>query len=300
MSTKIFNGFIINKKVPSYELIKMLNIMREEVNGLYEEILVKDFIKFVSKILDNKYCMNKREYNLYLKKELKCTEEDVIYRIFKNEVDKCINSEERIYSDYDYSCSMTVHPLKNKTLLMLFSQKSEYKKIFGEWDKEGEVFTKNKFDFIDEYTYYNNTDKPKNVSNSAWEQRSKDWDNALGYKAPSEVGMIVEFVNAKDLNENILFLNLKKELENIYDERIKRIAKKYVNKKYNIKIIKELGKESDIHSYIRLYEKMIRAPKYQKDIITAEKRFRKILPLSYDVRSYDKLNKAVPILKEEG
>lgn len=299
MSTKIFNGFIINKKVSTYELNEMMDIIRKEVNDTYLEIIYKDFLEFVAKILDNKYYMSKKEYDLYLKTELKTKENDIIYMIFANKVKECISSEELINSDYDYSCSMTIHPLKNKTLLLLFSQKKEYNKLFGEWDEEGEIYTKNKFDFIDEYIYYNNTDKPKKISTKKWETREEDWDKAIGYKAPSSTGMIAEFINTKEIPSKILFNDLEKGIEDIYEYRIKRIAKKYVNKKYNTKIGKILGDEVDLSSYIDLYHKMMKDPKYKKDIKRAEKRFRKILPLSYSIRSFDRLNEAKPIFKEE-
>lgn len=299
MSTKIFNGFIIKKKVSTYELNEMMNTIRKEINNTYLEIIYKDFLQFVAKILDNKYYMNKKEYDLYIKKQLKVKENDIIYKIFSNKVKECISSEEIINLDYDYSCSMTIHPLKNKTLLLLFSQRKEYNKLFGEWDKEGEIYTKNKFDFIDEYIYYNNTDRPKKISNKSWETRGKNWDEAIGYKAPSSTGMIVEFINTKEIPNKILFSDLKEGIEDIYEYRIERIAKKYVNKKYNSKIAKILGEDLDFHSYIRLYNEMIRDAKYKKDIKMAEKKFRKILPLTYSVRSFDRLNKAKPIFKEE-
>lgn len=299
MSTKIFNGFIIKNKVSTYELNEMMNIIRKEVNNTYLEIIYKDFITFIAKILDNKYCMNKKEYDLYLKNELKIKENDIIYRIFANKVKESTFSEDRINSDYDYSCNMTIHPLKNKTLLLLFSQKKEYKKLFGEWDEEGEIYTKNKFDFIDEYIYYNNSDKPKKISTKKWETREEDWDKAIGYKAPSSTGMIAEFINTKELPNKILFNDLEQGIEDIYEYRIERIAKQYVNKKYNTKIGKILGDEVDLSSYIELYHKMIKDPKYKKDIKRAEKRFTKILPLSYSIRSFDRLNEAKPIFKEE-
>lgn len=269
------------------------------VNNTYLEIIYKDFIRFTAKILDNKYCMNKRKYNTFLNKELKVKENEIIYKVFTNKVKESILSEEILNSDYDYSCSMTIHPLKDKTLLLLFSQRNEYNKLFGEWDKEEEIYTKNKFDFIDEYNYYNNIDRPKNISENDWEVREKDWNNAIGYNAPSERGMIAEFINKNEIPSKIFFKDLKQGIEDIYEYRIERVSKKYVNEKYNRKIEKILGDEMDFSSYIELYNKMIKDPQYKKDIKKAEKKFRKTLPLSYSIRAFDRLNEVKPILKEE-
>lgn len=41
MSTKIYNGFIINKEVSIYKLNEMMNIIRKEINKTYEEIALK-------------------------------------------------------------------------------------------------------------------------------------------------------------------------------------------------------------------------------------------------------------------
>lgn len=299
MSTKIFNGFIINREVSTYELNEMMNIIRKEVNNTYLEIIYKDFIRFTAKMLDNKYCMNKRKYNTFLNKELKVKENEIIYKVFTNKVKESILSEEIYNSDYDYSCSMTIHPLKDKTLLLLFSQRNEYNKLFREWDKEEKIYTKNKFDFIDEYNYYNNTDRPNNISEKDWELREKDWNNAIGYNAPSERGMIAEFINNKEIPSKIFLKDLKQGIECIYEYRIERVSKKYVNEKYNRKIEKILGDEMDVGSYIELYNKMIKDPQYKKDIKKAEKKFRKILPLSYSIGAFDRLNEVKPILKEE-
>lgn len=299
MSTKIFNGFIINREVSTYELNEMMNIIRKEVNNTYLEIIYKDFIKFIAKILDNKYCMSKRKYNIFLNKELEVEENEIICKIFTKKVKESILSEELFNSDYDYSCSMTIHPLKDKILLLLFSQRNEYNKLFGEWDKEGEIYTKNKFNFIDEYNYYNNTDRPENISEKDWEAREKDWNNAIGYNAPSEKGMIAEFINKKEIPSEIFFKDLKLGIEDIYEYRLERISKKYVNEKYSRKIEKILGDEVDFSSHIDLYNKMIKDPQYKKDIKKAEKKFRKTLPLSYSIRAFDRLNEIKPILKEE-
>jgi len=38
------------------------------------------------------------------------------------------------------------------------------------------------------YGYWNNTDRPDEVSEEEWDQRSEDWDKALGDSAPAQVG----------------------------------------------------------------------------------------------------------------
>lgn len=90
MSTKIYNGFIINKEVSIYKLNEMMNIIRKEINKTYEEIALKDFVKLASSILDNKYTMNNKEYNSYLKRNFDF-EFDDMYEIFKEKINESTN-----------------------------------------------------------------------------------------------------------------------------------------------------------------------------------------------------------------
>lgn len=43
--------------------------------------------------------------------------------------------------------------------------------------------------WFSDYSYWNNTDRPDDVSKTAWAQRKRDWNRALGHDAPSERGL---------------------------------------------------------------------------------------------------------------
>lgn len=291
MSIEVFNGYIINKNISAYELNEIMNIIRKEVNLLYQQIIMKDFVDFVSKLLDNKYAMNKKEYASYITKELGFKRDDSLYKIFLDEIKNSVNNFEVINPHYDYSCNMTIHPLEDKILLRLFSPKNEYEKLFGTWDEKDEIFTKNKFDFIDEYIYHENKYIPNNLTTEEWNIRRDDWTKAIGKENPLDVGMKVEFINNDNLSDNIIFTNLEEEIKNIYDKRIKRTAKKYVNKK----VIKNIGKSNEIYSFIESFNKAIQSSDYKRKILRAEEMFRDKLPLTYEVHSHNKLKSAKPI-----
>lgn len=79
---------------------------------------------------------------------------------------------------YDFDFSLTFIPCGRKILTLCYSEQFEHL-----WKA---------FPGVEEYGYWNNTDKPETVSNVAWRRRAKDWDAAVGDDAPCMRGFTIE------------------------------------------------------------------------------------------------------------
>src|SRR5690606_29242766 len=83
----------------------------------------------------------------------------------------------------DFSFALTLFPRYNDILGIVFTHHHPFRE---DWFN---------LPFVKEYGYWNNVDKPDNVSEYKWRQRYKDWDNAFGFCVPSEKGLTRTLVN---------------------------------------------------------------------------------------------------------
>jgi len=78
----------------------------------------------------------------------------------------------------DWSFEMTFHPLAcGKILGITYTEQPDFQQAWlDKW-------------FVEEYFYFDNTDKPEAITDADWEQRERDWEEALpGVIAPSMAG----------------------------------------------------------------------------------------------------------------
>lgn len=203
MSTTIYNGYCL----PNMDLMNLklfcneLDVQRKNVlNEIVKEYFFKICISFVDNIilypnsndfgLDNNLNDTNLFSNLFFK--------------FINQIKK--DSESKEYSLFDLSMTICFIPTNDKILALLYCNN---KKLI-------ELFENNKL--VSEYCYYDNTDRPNDISYSDWRKRGIEWDNALtgirdnvkGYAKPCDVGLIYKpdlFSNLTriDRDWNILF-----------------------------------------------------------------------------------------------
>lgn len=78
----------------------------------------------------------------------------------------------------DVSFDVTFFPIKNKLLAITFMDNKTLEKA---WES---------LKGVEEYSYWNNTDKPEEVSKADWKNRENDWNEALldGDAVPSKNG----------------------------------------------------------------------------------------------------------------
>lgn len=75
---------------------------------------------------------------------------------------------------------------------------------------------------ISEYMYYNNSDRPENMSLKRWKTREKDWDDVLGYDVPAQRMLTYTVIPDYTLpipNENTV-CNITE-----YDKRLRSLAR---------------------------------------------------------------------------
>lgn len=226
MSTKIYDGMIFESDnlTKFYNIIEKIDteakIIKDDLiikliakkyqyyfdNKITKEEIIRDFhkipIKEVNYFLDNKYPLL---YNL----------RDLINYRCKN----VLHSMERDV-DYDLDLVINFAPVNKNILIYPYYEYSEY----------GEVLLK----YFSKYGYWNNSDKPDNISSKDWNTRRKRWDKVIDgkmlcYNLINNTDNVLPkfFISKDDKNEFVdKLLNSFSSLE----ERAAKYAKnKYIN-----------------------------------------------------------------------
>jgi hypothetical protein len=149
MSTKIYNGWKLN--VTSEELYPLLWKIKGEA----------------LKIIKN----NLRD--IYYLKPITTTAGDHALKVEReliNNVNKDVSNMVR--SPFDPDCNLCIYPYNNEFYARSFCDRVS-------------LIVKNSLDFlehmeeIEEFCYYNNTDKPDNLSDKEWSNRECIWNNIM-------------------------------------------------------------------------------------------------------------------------
>jgi hypothetical protein len=82
----------------------------------------------------------------------------------------------------DFSFELVFIPYRSKLLGIVYSEQTEW---VTRWLTSP---------LIREYHYQNHSDPDPSVSAKEWRQRARDWDGALGYNTPADVGWVVNCI----------------------------------------------------------------------------------------------------------
>lgn len=88
------------------------------------------------------------------------------FRQIINKIDE--TSKSPFDYDYDYRCNLQIIPMKRKTLVLYFG------------NAEMQQYLESLPDFLTDYHYQDQTDKPDDISTYKWKRREKDWELAIG------------------------------------------------------------------------------------------------------------------------
>lgn len=238
MSTKIYDAYVM-KDVPTlYELRKRVSRLRSVVQEEFFNLYTKKVAVLACSIIDD-LSLNKsvysEEYPNSIWSEAHKQVEDRNRHIQK--------TKERNPS-YDFHCELEIIPIKNKIMVM----------VFCEQPRIIEIIARQKY--LKYYGYWNNTDPDERCSEKEWNQRKKDWNEALpGIGIPSENGFNVQlhapyFLLPEDFIERLL------RIAPSYEDRIENKAFKMAwNKMTEIEIKKM--KTNDINENLRLCTKAL-------------------------------------------
>lgn len=282
MSTKIFNGYKIEKEMSVFELTELLNNMSKDFQEICKDLYHKEVARLASKYLDYKIVFGEDEANEYIKSEYDYTPKtnnDNLFLCVHNLVNRDCNSKERIHSDFDFKCEFKLLPIKNKTLFLLYTTKKEYKELLDNCDENGLEIPSIRYPLISSYIYYNNTDKPGIISEKNWDIRREDWDNAL---KNNEKGLIYSLTEAPyAYNTDIL----SEKIKNMYDKRINCLAKHKLEKDF-FKENKHLTSKDDILAYFKVYSKYVKTDKYKIELDNLIKEFKLKVAKTYNKEDF--------------
>jgi len=151
MSTKIYNGYRIKNNNLNYLFdfsIKLRNDLREVCQDMYNKLLLN---KALDELINFPEDLN---------------DQSPLFKAWKY-----IDDNNNDY--YNFNTHWNFIPLKDKdyTLVLFYTKQKAIKKI---WDNLIE---------IEDWRYWDNSDKDENVTDEEWEQRKNDW-SVLGYEPP--------------------------------------------------------------------------------------------------------------------
>lgn len=246
MSTKIYNGILFNT-TDFYKIEQFLLKMKGELS----ELAKQEFLKVVAR--ETQYALIYLQTDVYLGyildtehlNVIKEHPEKVAEKVFvflrrmmkTNQTAKTIMEYER---DVDFNFSVALYPLKEKVLGMICTDDPTLKKHFMSQNE------------VSEYGYWNNTDQPNDVSDTAWDQREKDWEIALpGLGIPKECMYIRELVTDLNSVPNCPKLpDLKYLFEKEEDLKPKVVKKKLVSEKFHQDFEKYKAENGDVPSNV--------------------------------------------------
>lgn len=144
-----------------------------------------------------------------------------------------------------------------------------------------------------DFGYWNNSDKPKNVTDEEWEERYLLWEETFPKYSLSYYGIVLKFIEASDIEMSFFgtgkdFWDEKEVPDNVFD--IYRRATKIVNRRWVEREIKKVEQEegkaaviNEIMSIISSFDK--HDPAVVEEIIEVQET---LVPLSLDIIFGDK------------
>jgi hypothetical protein len=171
MSTKIYNGF----KIDTNDICEVQNILmahHTEVKEITENKTIEFLIKSAVNGLD-KDTIHKKDTN---KNYLSEAGSDLLDR--QREVRKTQERDPQI----DFGAEIVVIPFEGKFYGIYYTEHDEFLKKLLDHPK------------VSEYGYWDNTDRPDEVSARDWKKREKIWDGIFeGKEVPCEIGFSKKF-----------------------------------------------------------------------------------------------------------
>lgn len=183
MSTKIYNGYKLLGINTVFEAQELLDRFRTKCVAIAERAAQEQIIRESISLYDDA-CMGAPSATKKLGRDLENpgkapTFKDCLVHVvidLSNRAMDIVKTKTRD-PDADLSCEVCVLRFG---LALLYTENEEMRKA---WEAFGAVKP---------WPYWNNTDKPDELTEDEWDQRGKDWDEALGgagYSTPAECGL---------------------------------------------------------------------------------------------------------------
>lgn len=184
MSTKIYNGYKINSN-NLQEIFDLSIKIRDDLRESTQKFLDNCAINIIYEILDQIYINDKYEigFNVNETKIEDVKVYDIAYKFCNAQFKQGCSFYQTFQSYRDLNSSISILPIGKEYSLLLEFIPNELN------------FKLKDYPLIEEYSYYDNSDKPDDISEEEWEIRKLDWD-VLGYEPPSCNGFSIEAYGA--------------------------------------------------------------------------------------------------------
>lgn len=192
MSTTIYHGY----KLPvmnAIELNEFLVRFRKLAEKKAGELCANAMANLLSDNLDDLAIFGKEQFVKMHLKGSKVSEEEAekkfrfcssIFHVYMETRDRYYEIQRTSQRDpaMDFDCDAIIIPLEDKTLVLFYAERKEFREL---WKEQAEVV---------EHFYYDNVEPDKKVSKEEWEQRKQDWLTVwTNDKEARELGMEVKF-----------------------------------------------------------------------------------------------------------
>lgn len=190
MSTKIYTGYHLGNPT-FFELNNLLNDYRKKVEEIMLGLYVEDFAKKTVEIVDGLSFGNLAH---------RPAENSIMSSVYWDMVDQIRKGEasDSRLEGLDLTARVWVFPIDGAILAYVGTEHGEYLEAFGAMPG------------VKEYGYWDNSDKPDEVTEEEWGQREKDWGKALFKHTLSECGPSYHFSSkgnvgrSKGLEEQVI------------------------------------------------------------------------------------------------
>lgn len=167
MSTKIYNGYklpLLNLQELMEWLYKFRDAIREKADELYATKMATIATTLVDSYALGQTKMSKELRKISLDKN-KISPSFAAFKIIENAREE-IKKTKRRNPEFDFECNIVLIPTKDKILIQLFSEQNAFARILKDLGAA-------------EYPYWNNCDRPDDVTQEDWDLRGEEWDVAL-------------------------------------------------------------------------------------------------------------------------
>lgn len=182
MSIKLFNGFRLPKMSLS-QLNEWCMEFRSKIDVVNQELINIYVADTCTNLIDAVFLFSEKEfYNIF--KAYSVQSDTSAYwavnsMIFERQAE--IRRTKTRDPEVDYSCQLVLFPAKNKILGLYYTEKKEHINILSNMP------------YAKEYAYWDNTDKPENISVKQWNLRRETWNKTLDFSgSPTFKGFIVK------------------------------------------------------------------------------------------------------------
>jgi hypothetical protein len=197
MSTKIYNGL----KLPNMSVFE-LNKMYKNLRSKLIPVVQQEYYKFVAKIYQSAYVyvkldVNICEYNIDMKNLPHEADDDEILLFAKREACDIINKTRNAIlwadaePDADFEVSLSILPIQDVILCI----PSANNHVLSD---ELKLLLMDCF-HAEEYGYWDNTDRPGELTKDEWNKRKDDWNKALpdALGVPRQNGFVIRLLDSE-------------------------------------------------------------------------------------------------------